>query len=397
MSPPEWNRVFHFAALALIIVALLLCSACTADAPLPATVSVNDGTLANEASDEAASNDVWQQAQRRGVTFRAIGQEPGWLLEITSGREILLVTDYGQERSSFPYVGPVVHPAEQRTEFVLAGESTIVEIRAEPCRDTMSGEAFALSVTIRLPDRRLQGCGRALGSDVAWAAPEAVGTSASTGGESMRYRGNYTFGHEVNVFCPAISSQCYWLSGDTPGELRAALRRLAEAMTSEPYEPVCVVIEAAIDRDATRDGFARDYDGLITISRIYGRCAETGILTPGDLQHHRWVLDTINSEPVPSAGPGERVPELEFGEGMRVTGNSGCNGFSGTGVLRDEFFVVEAFLTTAMACGRSRNELELIVQTVLGSESRISQDPDRALTLDSPAAVLSFRLQDRVD
>jgi len=379
------------------MVALLLCSACTADAPLPATVSVNDGALANEASDEAASNDVWRQAQRRGVSFRAIGQEPGWLLEITSGWEILLVTDYGQERSSFPYVKPVVYGAEQRTEFVLAGESTIVEIRAEPCRDTMSGEAFALSVTIRLPDRRLQGCGRALGSDVAWVAPEAVGTAASTGGEFTRYRGNYTFGHEVNVFCPAISSQCYWLSGDTPGELRAALRQWAEDKQAEPYDPVCVVIDGVIDRVSPRDGFARDYDGLITISRLYGHCAETGILTPGDLQHHRWVLDAINGEPLPPAAPGERVPELEFGEGMRVTGNAGCNGFSGTGVLRDEFFVVEAFLTTAMACSRSRNELELIVQTALGSESRIRLDPDRALTLGSPAAVLSFHLQDRVD
>ena len=67
-------------------------------------------------ADEASTNNVWQKAKLRGVSFRAIGQEPGWLLEITNGKEILLVTDYGQNRVSLPYVEPVVDQAARRTE-----------------------------------------------------------------------------------------------------------------------------------------------------------------------------------------------------------------------------------------------------------------------------------------
>ena len=106
--------------------------------------------------------DVGHKAKLRGVAFRAIGQEPGWLLEITNGVDILLVTDYGETRTSMPYVEPVVFQAERRTQFVLDAYSTVVEIRGEPCQDVMSGEEFEVTVTIQQTDRELQGCGRAL-------------------------------------------------------------------------------------------------------------------------------------------------------------------------------------------------------------------------------------------
>jgi uncharacterized membrane protein len=112
--------------------------------------------------DEAAIDNVWHQAKLRGVAFRAIGQEPGWLLEITNGEEILLVTDYGSTRTSMPYVEPLVHQEEWRTQFILEAYNTVVEILGERCTDTMSGEEFEVTVTIKLSDRELQGCGRAL-------------------------------------------------------------------------------------------------------------------------------------------------------------------------------------------------------------------------------------------
>jgi len=112
--------------------------------------------------DESSIKNIWHQAKLRGVSFRAVGQEPGWLLEITMGTEILLVLDYGQTRLSLPYVEPIVHNEESRTEYVLESSNTVVEIRGEPCRDTMSDEQFSVSVTIFLIDRSLEGCGRAL-------------------------------------------------------------------------------------------------------------------------------------------------------------------------------------------------------------------------------------------
>lgn len=112
--------------------------------------------------DEAAINDVWHKAKLRGVAFRAIGQEPGWLLEIKDAEEILLITDYGSNRVTMPYVEPVEFKLERRTRFEVDVYNTTVEIRGERCTDTMSGEKFEVSVTIFQPDRELHGCGRAL-------------------------------------------------------------------------------------------------------------------------------------------------------------------------------------------------------------------------------------------
>lgn len=112
--------------------------------------------------DEWSIDSVWHRAKLRGVAFRAIGQEPGWLLEITNGTEILLVTDYGQNRNSYPYVDPVVYQEQRRTQYVLESYGVTVEIRGQHCTDVMSGEQFEVSVSIIMTDRRLEGCGRAL-------------------------------------------------------------------------------------------------------------------------------------------------------------------------------------------------------------------------------------------
>ena len=114
------------------------------------------------AFDESSIDNVWHRAKLRGVAFRAIGQEPGWLLEITNGTELLLVTDYGQNWNGYPYVEPVVYQEERRTQYVLESDGVTVEIRGERCSDIMSGEAFELSVSIIMTDRRLEGCGRTL-------------------------------------------------------------------------------------------------------------------------------------------------------------------------------------------------------------------------------------------
>mgnify|MGYP003654375749 FL=1 len=40
----------------------------------------------------------WEDARRRGVDFRGVGNEPGWHVEIQAGRQILFVSGYGSER-----------------------------------------------------------------------------------------------------------------------------------------------------------------------------------------------------------------------------------------------------------------------------------------------------------
>jgi putative lipoprotein len=139
----------------LTTLVLLGVTACGAQEQEP----VQEDLVARE--QELAKNNVWHKAKLRGVAFRAIGQEPGWLLEITNGEEILLVTDYGKNKKSYPYVEPEEDKAARKTVF-LVDDSTSVLIEGKPCTDSMSGESFEVKVTVKQGNKTLQGCGRAL-------------------------------------------------------------------------------------------------------------------------------------------------------------------------------------------------------------------------------------------
>ena len=112
---------------------------------------------------EQAINDVWHQAKLRGVAFRAIGQEPAWMLEIIDGKDIMLVMDYGQSKVHFSYEEPIDNKLERKTLFALKNPvKAELWIYGKPCQDIMSGENFATTVQIHLSDKVLKGCGRAL-------------------------------------------------------------------------------------------------------------------------------------------------------------------------------------------------------------------------------------------
>jgi uncharacterized membrane protein len=110
---------------------------------------------------ELAKSNVWHKAKLRGVAFRAIGQEPGWLLEIKNGEEILVVTNYGQKRKRFPYVDSREDRAARKTVFQVDANTSVL-IEGKPCSDSMSAESFDTSVTVTLGEQVFKGCGRAL-------------------------------------------------------------------------------------------------------------------------------------------------------------------------------------------------------------------------------------------
>ncbi|HEX6133232.1 MAG TPA: hypothetical protein VFZ24_04580 [Longimicrobiales bacterium] len=113
------------------------------------------------------SERVWNEARERGVVFRAVGEEPGWLLEIQATGEVLLLTDYAQDtvRASIP--AAEVARSAGTTSFVTGtegGGEIRIDIRSEPCTDTMSGERFSRTVTVVREDGEYRGCGRPLTS-----------------------------------------------------------------------------------------------------------------------------------------------------------------------------------------------------------------------------------------
>jgi uncharacterized membrane protein len=106
---------------------------------------------------------VWEAAKLRGVNYRALGQEPGWQLEISS-RGFLLVTGYGENRVEFPRTEPEVNQAERTTRYQskFDGDSIDIIIKGEECSDSMSGETFSSQIEVSWRGKMLRGCGRAL-------------------------------------------------------------------------------------------------------------------------------------------------------------------------------------------------------------------------------------------
>ena len=218
--------------------------------------------------------------------------------------------------------------------------------------------------------------------------------------QTLRYRGQYRFGHEVNIFCPEINSQCYWIGPDTTQQQRGQLKQLVYQHTDEAYQPICIVVEGRINRDPAAKqavGFAADYDGLFTLTRLHGLCDESKVVTQGDLQHHRWVLESIDLVNFDNAKLGGKLPELEIGEQMMASGNSGCNQFHGQAVLREDRFIIERMASTRMFCLPAQNDIESLLLRVLGQGSVISIDSDSNLVLKGDQNLLIYRLQDRVE
>ncbi len=107
---------------------------------------------------------IWEHAKLNGVSFRAVGNEPGWHLEITMQERIVLVTDYGESRLEFAVPEPETDQRARTTTYrVQDGEHDLtILIEGRPCQDTMSGEEFESAVTVILNEQTLSGCGRAL-------------------------------------------------------------------------------------------------------------------------------------------------------------------------------------------------------------------------------------------
>ena len=107
---------------------------------------------------------VWEGAKLRGISYRAIGQEPPWILEIHRENGFLLVTRYGENKQQFPYVEPLTDVTQRASSYTSEanGESITITIQGGKCEDSMSGEAFSSGVEISWREQSLRGCGRAL-------------------------------------------------------------------------------------------------------------------------------------------------------------------------------------------------------------------------------------------
>lgn len=216
----------------------------------------------------------------------------------------------------------------------------------------------------------------------------------------IRYRGQYTYGHEVNAFCPAINSQCYWLSPETLRKERQMLKELVSEHTRKAYESVCVILTGQIDKTDRHkhSGFAVDYDGLFTVYRVFDLCSQSDIVTQGDIQHHRWTLDSINGTKLETEHFATRTLDLDFGSLMGslifVSGGSGCNQFSGQAVLYEKNIRIESLESTDKLCSSRQNRIESLILPLLKFGANITIDDNKHLLLESNGNFLKYRLND---
>lgn len=142
---------------AALLAALTIAAGCRAAEPPPP-----EGPLPAPAS-PPAEFDPWQNARERGIDFRAVGQEPGWYVEVDHERGIRLNYDYGEQSV---VVTTPVQPTTREGTRIYSGAADNhqfeVAIEQTPCADAMSGAQHPNTVTVNIDGRALRGCGRDL-------------------------------------------------------------------------------------------------------------------------------------------------------------------------------------------------------------------------------------------
>lgn len=97
-------------------------------------------------------------AVSKDTGFRATGNEPGWMAQVTPGASPNLHAeiDYGERKFD---ISPVSEQADGWTGKSADGTAIVLKFERRTCRDSMSGQAFEVAATLTVGDRSYEGCG----------------------------------------------------------------------------------------------------------------------------------------------------------------------------------------------------------------------------------------------
>lgn len=113
-------------------------------------------------------------------------------------------------------------------------------------------------------------------------------------------------------------------------------------------------------------------------------------LTEKDLLHRRFTLKTMNGKDYSQK---ERVPDLEFLEGFRVSGGW-CNRFSGLGKLADGVLSADKMVSTKMMCvDEDMNRMDFLFPQMLQKGARIRLE-NNVLTISGDDLELVYEASD---
>lgn len=163
-EPSKLKRPAHLVKMTkplAVMLGLAVLAACrNAPAPPPAPVPAPVAEASAAAPEPGTTWDPWNDAKSRGIEFRAVGNEPGWYLELDNEKWLRLLYAYGERVATVPV--PVRQQSGGTTILESSGDGHTlrVEITSGPCSDGMSDQSYPLSVTATIDGTRLAGCGR---------------------------------------------------------------------------------------------------------------------------------------------------------------------------------------------------------------------------------------------
>ena len=113
---------------------------------------------------EVRAQSLLEDARVRGVTFRGVGNEPGWLLEIGPDNRVMFEDGYGSMRVVFQSLPPLsnTQPGVTIHQNTSSAYQMKITLRRQTCADTMSDETFPYSVDIEVEGAKRRGCGQTL-------------------------------------------------------------------------------------------------------------------------------------------------------------------------------------------------------------------------------------------
>ena len=158
----------------------------------------------------------WADARARGVAFRAVGQEPGWFVEVTPGDALVAVLDYGERTIELP--APEVTPLNGGARGYQADGEGVDFDHSYPLNDagqSTDGTPFAIAVY------------------ATWADPTPGGVPAPE--ETTRPRVERVSGPNSVGTGIAASRDLFATWNDPSDSLRAAGSVVLATVPSRPY------------------------------------------------------------------------------------------------------------------------------------------------------------------
>lgn len=117
---------------------------------------VEGGMIKASGLNQARTEGRCQQPGGSEESWRAAGNEPGWLLAV--GKEVVVIKRLGKPDLRLPFTPS--QPTDGMARFAAAGDGNRLAVAFDkrPCHDTMADSVFGWTATVDLNGQVLKGC-----------------------------------------------------------------------------------------------------------------------------------------------------------------------------------------------------------------------------------------------